>query len=402
VTGSRDQRPTKEQTMNCRRLLVAGLLLAPCAVIDAPMAAAADPGAMSGTMIGMSGMSGTVHPAGNVELFLSLRGQTSSKDVGPPDLDERSWGVGDLVFSGERGRLRLMGEYNLSTAEHDFERLQVGIEPVPDTLVWLGRFHQPGSAWNNEFHHGPYLQTAISRPSIELWEDEHGFLPQHLMGALAESRWPIAGGHGLQAALGLGYGSVLVQDGSKAAFDPIGVLESSGGGHHVSTTAQFAFQPDYLGQSSAGFLFAHHLSGIGSPAVRASLLADEVAQESLGAYIHYVGDRSHWLAVVYRVAARYDARGSQPVRERFSAGYLQVEVPLPHRLTLYARHETAPGAADARLPRLASADLVLHGNFAGLRLDLPYQQALTLEASRATLMSGALNRLRLQWSAAFP
>jgi hypothetical protein len=350
----------------------------------------------------MDGMAGMDHPAGNVELFLSVRGQTSSKEVEPPDLDERTWGVGDLVFAGERGRLRLMGEYNLSTAEHDFERLQVGIEPVPDTLIWLGRFHQPGSAWNNEFHHGPYLQTAITRPSIELWEDEDGVLPQHLMGALAESRWPIAGGHGLQAALGLGYGSALARDASKDGFDPIGVLDAGGGGHHVSTTAQFAYQPTYLGQSSAGLLFAHHLSGIRDPAARATLLADEVGQESLGAYIHYVGGRLHWLAVLYRIQTHYDALGAQQLRERFSAGYLQVEVPLPHRLTFYVRHESSPGAADSRLARLVADDLVLHGNFAGLRLDLPHQQAITIEASRASMIEGDLNRLRLQWSAAFP
>jgi hypothetical protein len=350
----------------------------------------------------MEGMTGMDHGAGNVELFLSLRGQSSSKEAEPPDLDERTWSVGDLVFAGERGRLRLMGEYNLSTAEHDFERLQVGIEPVPDTLLWLGRFHQPGSAWNNEFHHGPYLQTAITRPSIELWEDENGVLPQHLMGALAESRWPIAGGHGLQVALGLGYGSVLAKDDSKGGFDPIGVFGASGAGHHVSTTAQFAYQPIYLGQSSVGLLFAHHLSGIRDPALRATLRADEVAQESIGAYAHYVAGRVHWLAVLYRIQAQFDGLGAPQARERFSAGYLQVEVPLPHRLTFYLRHESSPGASDSRLAGLISHDLVLHGNFAGLRLDLPHQQAITLEASRATLMEGPLNRLRLQWSAAFP
>jgi hypothetical protein len=387
--------------MNALRQFTPGLLLVLAGTLRLAGALADEPAPLPG-MGGMSGMSGMDHPAGNVELFLSVRGQTSSKETEPPDLDERTWGVGDLVFAAEHGRLRLMGEYNLTTAEHDFERLQVGIEPVPDTLVWFGRFHQPGSAWNNEFHHGPYLQTAITRPSIELWEDEDGVLPQHLMGALAESRWPIAGGHGLQAALGLGYGSVLARDGSKDGFEPIGVLESSGAGHHMSTTAQFAFQPAYLGQSSAGLLLARHRSGIRDPALRATLQADEVAQQSLGAYIHYVGMRLHWLAVLYRIQAHYDAQGAQAASDQFTSGYLQVELPLPHRLTFYVRHETSPGAADSRLAKVVSDDLVLHGNLAGLRLDLPHQQAVTLEVSRATMIEGPLNRLRLQWSAAIP
>ena len=54
----------------------------------------------------------------------------------------------------------------------------------------FGRFHQPGSAWNNELHHGHYLQTAITRPAIEAWEDEEGLIPQHLVGTLLESRRP--------------------------------------------------------------------------------------------------------------------------------------------------------------------------------------------------------------------
>jgi hypothetical protein len=387
--------------MNFLRPAAIGLLVVLLG-LPTPQWAMADETASLSGMPGMPAMSGPGRPAGNVELFLSLRGQSSSGETEPPDLDERTWGLGDLVFAGERGRLRLMGEYNLSTAEHDFERLQVGFEPVPDTLVWIGRFHQPGSAWNNEFHHGPYLQTAITRPSIELWEDEDGVLPQHLMGALAESRWPIAGGHGLQVALGLGYGSVLATESSKGSFEPIGVLGSSGGGHHVSTTAQFAYQPTYLGQSSAGLLFAHHISGIRDPVLRATLGADEVSQQSVGAYVHYTAERVHWLAVLYRIQTHYDSATAAQLREQFWAGYLQVELPLPHRLTFYVRHENSPGATDSRLAKLVSDDLVLHGNYAGLRLDLPHRQALTLEASRAALIEGSIDRLRLQWSAAFP
>jgi hypothetical protein len=33
-----------------------------------------------------------------------------------------------------------------------------------------------------------YLQTAISRPAIENWEDEEGLIPQHITGAPVESR----------------------------------------------------------------------------------------------------------------------------------------------------------------------------------------------------------------------
>ena len=357
------------------------------ALLAVPVAALAD-----GSMHGMS------HPAGNVELFLTLRGTQVTGPASSGETDEDAWALGDLVFAAEHGRWRLMGEYNLSTEEHDFERLQVGYEPVPDTLLWIGRFHQPGSAWNNEFHHGPYLQTAISRPSIEFWEDEEGPIPQHLSGFMGESRLPLGAGAGVRAALGVGYGSSI----SATGLEPIGVLDSNGSGHHVSITAHVAWLPTYLGQSSAGFLFGHHLSGVLDPGLRLRLGASEVGMSVVGAYVDGVRERDRVLAVVYRIGVDLDAGTGTVGSEHFDAGYLQLEKGLPHALTAYVRHENTASAGSSRYVQSLAEELVLHGTTLGLRLDLPHHQALTVEAGRITEVEGRMDRLRIQWSAALP
>jgi hypothetical protein len=343
-------------------------------------------------------MHGMGHAAGNVELFLTLRGTHTSGHAVTGESGEDAWALGDLVFAAEHGRLRLMGEYNLTTEEHDFERLQVGFEPVPDTLLWLGRFHQPGSAWNNEFHHGPYLQTAVSRPSIEYWEDEAGLIPQHLTGFMGESRMPLGDGAGLRAALGVGYGSAI----GRTGLDPIGVLDSNGGGHHVSVTAHLAWLPTYLGQSSAGVLFGRHLSGVPDAGQRQRLGAEQVGMSVVGAYFDIVRESDRVLAVAYRIGVDLDATTGTGGSESFDAGYLQLEKSLAHSLTAYLRHENSASAGGSRYVQALAEELVLHGTTLGLRLDLPHHQALTIEAGRITETEGRMDRLRLQWSAALP
>src|SRR3954470_8334943 len=93
----------------------------------------------------------------------------------------------DMILSLQKGPLKLFGEYLLSDHEGDLERLQLGWQLSDETVLWIGRFHQPTSVWNHDHHHGQYLQTSISRPAIDEWEDLGGVIPQHFTGALLES-----------------------------------------------------------------------------------------------------------------------------------------------------------------------------------------------------------------------
>ena len=77
----------------------------------------------------------------------------------------------DALLSLQKGPFKLFGEYLLSDHEGDLERFQLGWQLSGDTVIWIGRFHQPTSVWNHDHHHGQYLQTSITRPAIDEWED---------------------------------------------------------------------------------------------------------------------------------------------------------------------------------------------------------------------------------------
>jgi hypothetical protein len=277
------------------------------------------------------------------------------------------------------------------------ERFQVGFEPVPDTLLWLGRFHQPGSAWNNEYHHGQHLQTTITRPSIEEWEDEDGLVPQHLTGALYESRRPLGSVAGIQYAVGIAYGSVIDSEGLR----PVDLLRVNPGSHQLSETARISFLPQYLGGSSVGLLYGHHRTPVADAGQRAFLGAQLVDQQVYGAYLNH--DREPWRAIgaVYFIDVDLQ-EGAADQREHFASGYVQAERQLHHALTLFARHENSAHAGSSRYVGIHADDFVLHGTLVGLRWDFRHRQALTLEYSRPTTIAGPQRIARLQWSSVIP
>jgi len=72
----------------------------------------------------------------------------------------------NFMYSYSGNRFRFLGEYVLSTEESEIERLAAGWQFGEQTMLWVGRFHQPSKYWTTEHHHGQYLQTSISRPGI--------------------------------------------------------------------------------------------------------------------------------------------------------------------------------------------------------------------------------------------
>jgi len=296
----------------------------------------------------------------------------------------------DAVFTFSHDRFRLFGEYLLTTREHDLERFQVGYEPVADTQVWLGRYHQPASAWNNENHHGRYLQTAITRPSVELWEDEGGILPQHLTGVLLESRLAAGESAGVQAHLGIGL-APTVEDGELVPFD---LLSPSRDGRHWSWSARLAYQPQLLSPTQFGVLAAQYRMPVVDPMGVAGS-TDPIEQDVYGGYANVQEDPWRVSLAIYDVWMKQN--GS---KEDFWAGYVQVERQFRHALTLYGRVEDSWGAEDSRYIQTAHRGFELRAAVAGLRWDFRSRQALTVEAARSTTLDGNRSEYRLQWSAA--
>jgi hypothetical protein len=317
--------------------------------------------------------------------------------VGTPgyaDTSELSNGLllsADVLLSLQYDQFRLFGEYLATNREHDLERLQLGWTPSPDFTVWLGRYHQLASVWNHEHHHGQFLQTSITRPSIEDWEDDDGIVPQHYVGALLENRWHLPGAQTLLSAVGGGYTAVINHDGLEP-FD--------GSGHRQGFQARLTWLPNELSDTAVGVLLAtNHINAdlsIG-PLLIADL--DHVQQKSLGVYGNYSGEQWSAVGAIYGIEATDITTRGTGNSSRFVAGYVQGERELAHDLRAYARHEFSINASESQyvsmFPTFATARTSI-----GVRWDYTRRQALSCEVSDTHTRTNHFGELRVQWSAA--
>jgi hypothetical protein len=337
------------------------------------------------------------HPSSEFVLFVSAEAHTFSTPALDNELNEDANFIGDAVFAVNQDRFRLFGEYQLSNAEHDLERFQVGFEAVPDTVIWVGRFHQPASAWNTEHHHGRYLQTAITRPSVELWEDEQGIIPQHITGVYVDSRRPLEENAGLQLSAGAGMGTTIERDGLEE-FD---LLKPNTTGRRLSLTGRVAYLPDYLGTSGFGLLLAHNDMTVQSAPTAILLRATDVRQSVFGVFANWSDGPWQIHSAVYDIEMNLEGLGSTR-SEGFVAGYLQAERQLPHRFTAYGREENSTHADRSVYVLVNHPDFELRRAILGLRWDFWRHQALTVEVARGRSVTTLQNAFRLQWSAALP
>jgi hypothetical protein len=339
------------------------------------------------------------HSSSDFEVFVAAEAFHGTRQAHSGDADP--WIDADVVFGVTEHQFRVFGEYYITPDERDLERLQVGFEFVPETVLWLGRFHQPASAWNTEHHHGQYLQTDITRPYIERWEDEQGIIPQHITGALFESRHSLGNDGAIQLSAGLGAAPAL----SDRALDAIDLIGDNPGRHRLSVTGRLAYLPQYIGASSMGLLFGHDDLSVSGARTLASLLSNDAKLSIYGAYID-------WMAEPWRiVAANYyvDVALTQTTRnESFMSGYLQVERQmLPGRFTIFGRLEDSARMQDSRYVALfnnadGDIEIALRRQALGVRWDYTRRQALTLELSHIVSLTQNSNELRAQWSAAIP
>lgn len=298
----------------------------------------------------------------------------------------------DVLITAVGHRLRFLSETLLATDDQEIERFQVGWDVTDRSRLWLGRFHQPSSAWNTEHHHGQYLQTAITRPFLERWEDEQGLIPQHIVGALAETRQPIAESRGISMALGVGAAPLLKSD----ELDPVHVVGHNEGHHRISASARLAYLPDLVGDSSVGVVFAHHELTI-DPTASALLGASRGDLTVIGAYGVWQTDRWRGHATAYYLDF---SRQTLPERsvQGFGAGYVQLERRIGEPWTLFGRQEASAHAADSPLVRLRPEDFALSRTMVGVRWDFRHSHALTVETAATRTRLASFTELRVQWS----
>jgi hypothetical protein len=338
------------------------------------------------------------HSASEFDVFLSAEGVAGHGQPHPREDD--AWVTADVVFGLTHDQFRVFGEYFITSDEHDLERFQVGYEVVPDTVAWVGRFHQPASAWDTEHHHGRYLQTAITRPAIENWEDEDGLIPQHVTGALLESSWPIHTEAGLEFAAGAGAGPVL----TPGHNEPFNLLGSNPGRHGTAFMGRLSFLPDYAGTSRAGLLFGHDELFATREVAAGAMRLNHVVLTVYGAYTDWALNDWRVIGAFYYVDVGLD----HPIPdESFASAYVQLERRLPHQLTAFSRIEDS-----ARMPRSryvnqldgdsSDIDKAIRRQTGGLRWDYAHSHALTIELGHEIALRQRGIEVRLQWSAVVP
>jgi hypothetical protein len=302
----------------------------------------------------------------------------------------------DMLLSLQKGPFKLFGEYLLSDHEGDLERFQLGWQLSDDTILWVGRFHQPTSVWNHDHHHGQYLQTSITRPEIDEWEDLGGVIPQHFTGALFESGRSVFQTWKLRAAIAGGIAPQITDGG----LEPLNIVKlDDHGGHRMGYQARASLHPGDLTETGFGIVLAKDdlvavdLHPIGLPGF------DHVEVRLAGLFATYAASDWKVTGTVYNADTRlYYSRGRQ--NDNFIVGYIQAERRFKHDLTGYLRWEDSYGADGSPYLHLFE-QFARSRRVAGLRWDFIERQALTLQFSNSHTLEGHFNDIRLQWSAAF-
>lgn len=335
-----------------------------------------------------------------MEFFISAETLTRFRPAAAVARDEDPNLQGDAVFGRTQGRMHLFTDFRATTSgTHAVERLQFGYEAEPNTLIWLGRFQQPASAWNDASDHGQYLQTSITRPYIERWEDDEGLIPQHIAGVLFESRRRVGRDAGVEFSAATGAGPALFADGLR----PVAVIDTNAGAHKLASGARIAFLPSYFGADRVALLWAHDDFAFRDAAIEQELQATHAALDLVGAELNYRLGNWRLLGTAYFVDLHYGGLGAAHA-EHFAATYWQVERSLAHQLTAFGRIEPSSNTQNSRWVRAIGGDddWAYRRDSFGVRWDFLRQQALTAEFSRSDAANARYRELRLQWSAALP
>jgi len=329
------------------------------------------------------------------ELLLFASGEARAFDGDEPVVEFDDLLVtADFLGTWSSGQWHALAELLLTTEEQELERLQFGWEPVPDTFLWVGRFHQPGSVWNTRQHHGQYLQPSVTRPAIEDWEDNGGVMPQHIEGLLVESRRPLGARHGIALSAGVGI-SAQVRD---SALKPMDVFSPRRTDRMLSYSMQIALLPDFTGDDALGLVVSHNEIPF-NPSPRPDG-SDHVDLGVLGLFLDIGHGPWQLTSTVYAVYAKLEGAPAAP-EDRFLAGYLQLQHHFDSRLTALARLEATDGAGDSAYLALFPG-FVERRSVVDLRWDFAPRQALSLEFADTHSLREDYREFRVQWSAVLP
>jgi len=333
-------------------------------------------------------------------LFVSLEAfDESSSDN--PKLDDSGFSPAvDMLYTFSGDRFRVLGEFFNSRDENDLERLQVGWQAGEQTVIWLGRFHQPGKYWSTEYHHGQLMQTTISQPGVEQWEDDGGPIPSHVTGVLMESEFVRDDSSGFELALSAGLAPKLAIEG----LQPLDLLDPESG-HRTAANFRFAYRPDILSENRVGLLGGWSDINVDGDTQAAFDGLSAIKQTTLSVYADWRWDKWRLISSVTHFSNDLELPGTTDTG-RFLSGYLQAEYSIDSDWTLFARIENSDDEEKSAFLSLLP-EFVTRQDVLGVRWDIATKHSLTLELSDTSVHAEDAgndhsNAIRLQWSTVFP
>jgi hypothetical protein len=333
-------------------------------------------------------------------VFVSLEGfdMFSASDPELEGFDRRA--TADFLYTYNTDKFRFLAEYIWSDSESELERLQAAWQIDDRTMLWFGRFHSISNYWTTEYHHGQFMQTSISRPGLEEWEDESGPMPSHITGLWLEHEYSVNG----QSAVNLGLVAGLAPKFEGEQLAPFDFLDPESG-HDMAVSARVAYRPDVLSTNQIGLTLGHNDIAVVSESSPNLTDLNSILQTTLGVFSDWRWDAwrlsTNW--VYFDVEMQY---GNGDVQDDFVLGYLQGEYEAAQNWTVFGRTEIGFGEDNSPYLQLLSS-VVAHRNMLGVRWDFADSHGLTLEVADTSTQGDSLEHdsfkeLRVQWSAVFP
>jgi hypothetical protein len=315
------------------------------------------------------------------------------------DSVDRDDGIAQLdgVYSYSNNRFRFFAEYLLSNKEQEMERLQVGLGLGKESIAWLGRFHTTTNYWNTVFHHGQYLQTSISRPAIEQFEDFGGVLPSHVTGFMLESGWSARTNSHIDFAFSSGLGTKLTEEGLETfdVLDP----DDWDNDYGLSNGLKLAYQPDQLSENQVGFQLGYSDIFVDESLQDPVTRLHEFDQAMAALYVDWRFSALHIISRVTWVDNKIEAAVNS--EESFTAGYLHGEYAFSDSWTVFARIEGSKDIEESLymsfFPEFPTSKIL-----GGVRFDFLTRHALTFEAASIETQLDDYSQVRVQWSLFVP
>lgn len=305
-----------------------------------------------------------------------------------------------FLYTYNNDRFRFLGEYIWSDSENELERLQAAWQVDEQTMLWFGRFHSISNFWTTEYHHGQFLQTSISRPGLEEWEDESGPMPSHITGLWLEHEYSVNERATLNFGLAAGLAPIFVGE----ELVPFDVLDPDSA-HDLSMSGRLVYRPDVLSNSQVGLVVAHNDIFVDSISNPNLFDLNSIRQLTVGVFTTW--QWKDWFLIANFAYFDNDLQYRDgDVKDDFLLGYVQVEYAATEDWTIFGRTDFGANEDQSLYLQLLPA-AIAHRQMLGVRWDVTDSHALTVEIADTSAQGDRLsqdhfNEFRIQWSAVFP